>query len=53
MKKLEITLAPRSLTFHSESEQRLTGEQKYNLLMALICCTAGCIGVLGFFSLMR
>lgn len=53
MKRLEITIAPRSLTIHSESEQCLTGEQKYNLLMALILSIAGCIISANFFSLRR
>lgn len=39
------------ITIKRESEQSLTAEQKYNLLMGAIICTAACFIMSLFFGL--
>lgn len=52
MKRLDFSIKEGRLEYHIERDQRLTGEQLYNLLMALICGGLGCAAFLGFFAMM-
>lgn len=52
MKRLDFSIKEGRVEYHVEREQRLTGDQLYNLLMALIYGGLGCAAFLGFFSMM-
>lgn len=49
MKRLDFSFKEGHIELHVEREQKLTPEQLYNLLMALICGGLGCTAFLGFF----
>lgn len=52
MKRVDFSIKEGRFEYHIEREQRLTKEQIYNLLMALICGGFGCAAFLGFFAMM-
>lgn len=48
MKVFEVTISETGITIRREAEERLTADQKYNLLLAVL----GVAGFLGFFWIM-
>ena len=57
MKLFEITITreqgqPKKITIRREAEERLTGTQKYYIILTLIISVASCAVVLGFFPLL-
>ena len=53
MRKTEITLTGKRLTIRREAEERLTAEQKYHIIIALVSCATACFIVSTFFSVFR
>lgn len=53
MKLFEAIYDENGFRVRRESEEGLSAQQKYNLLITVVICTTICAVVLGFFSLLR
>jgi len=51
MKKIQVIHEEGRITFHWEAEERMTKEQRYNVIIALIVCVTICVVGQAFFSL--